>query len=363
MKKGSWNLYLGKIRGISLYLHWTFFILLVWIFFAYYNKAHSWKDGLLAVAFVASLFTCIVLHELGHALTAKRFGCQTRKITLLPIGGVAQMEKIPEKPWQEFLVAIAGPWVNIIIAAILFVILASTSGVPSLAKLEDLNAGNFFYNLFVANIALVVFNLVPAFPMDGGRVLRSLLSMRLGRMRATRIASVVGQVFAAIFILVGIFFDFWLVIIGTFIYIGARSEAAFEFVREDLQHYKVRDILMHKFTTFLPTEPVSSVVKIVLDSQEKNFVVALNGEVLGILTQKELIRGLSEGNNQSAVSDFMEKKFLPLHSEMNLQEAYEQMTLQNQQVCPVIANGRLEGMLDMDNIIEFLLVRKFRKAQ
>lgn len=362
MKKSRWNLYLGNVSGISLYLHWTFFILLTWIFFSYYNKAHRWEDGLVALLFILALFTCVALHELGHALMAKRFGCLTRNITLLPIGGIAQMEKIPEKPREEFLMAIAGPWVNVVIAAILYLILATTSGIPSLTQMEDLTRSNFLYNLFLANIILVLFNLIPAFPMDGGRVLRALLSMRLGRVRATTVATSIGQLLAIGFIFVGVFFNFFLVVIGLVIFLGARAEAEFEIVKAGLQNYKVKDILMHKFTVLHPADTLNSVVRLMLDGQEKEFVVAENGEVTGILTRKELIKGLAESGGHSTVSAFMRKDMLLLAPEMNLQEAFLQMSLKEQKVCPVLQNGQLAGILDTENISEFLLVREFKKT-
>lgn len=362
MKKSRWNLYLGDVGGISLYLHWTFFILVVWIFFSYYSKTQRWQDGALGILFILSLFTCVVLHELGHAFMAKRFGCRTRKITLLPIGGMAQMEKIPEKPREEFLVAIAGPWVNIVIAAILFIVLASTSGIPSLTQIEDLTSSSFIYNLFFANIVLVIFNLIPAFPMDGGRVLRALLSIRLGRVRATTIATSIGQLLAIGLVFIGVFFNFFLVVIGLIIFLGARAEAELEVVKASLQNYKVKDVLMHKFTALHPADTLNSVVRLLLDGQEKEFVVVENGEVAGVLTQKELIQGLAANGGQSFVGDAMRRNFLPLDSTMNLHEAFEEMSLKGQKVCPVMKNGQLAGILDTENISEFLLLRQFKQA-
>lgn len=272
------------------------------------------------------------------------------------------MEKIPEKPREEFLMAIAGPWVNVVIAAILFLILATTSGIPSLTQLEDLTRSSFLYNLLFANVVLVLFNMIPAFPMDGGRVLRALLSIPLGRVRATAIATSIGQFLAIGFILVGVFFNFFLVIIGLIIFLGARAESGFEIVKSVLQNYKVKDILMHKFTLLHPTDTLNSVVRLLLDSQENEFVVAENGKVTGILTRKELIQGLAEGGGHAAVSAFMRKDMLFLAPEMNLQEAFLQMSLKEQKVCPVMQNGQLAGILDTENISEFLLIREFKKT-
>jgi Zn-dependent protease len=231
-----WSLKLGKISGIQLYLHWTFLVLLGWVFF--YDLGGK---GLPAAAqrllFVLALFACIVLHELGHALAARKYGIPTRDITLLPIGGVARLERMPRDPKQELWVALAGPLVNVGIAATLFILLVAIriSGTSFLAS-----QAAFFRPLMWINLFLIAFNLLPAFPMDGGRVLRALLARRLEYVRATRIAARIGQVMALLFVLAGLSSLYSLVfpqahgdahsspmlaLIGVFIFFGARNEA------------------------------------------------------------------------------------------------------------------------------------------
>src|SRR5215203_4058606 len=217
----KWSLYLGKISGIKIFIHWTFLILIGWIFLMHAQAGNDLSEGLWGVIFILALFACVVLHELGHALTAKRFKIVTRDITLYPIGGIASMESLPDKPGQELLVALAGPAVNVVIAAGLWIYMQSADLMPDLTKLkssDEIQNVPFVFNLFAANVVLVVFNLIPAFPMDGGRVLRAILAFKMDRTKATRIAATIGQFMAMIFVFFGFFFNFWLVFIGLFVF-------------------------------------------------------------------------------------------------------------------------------------------------
>src|SRR6059036_2032499 len=220
----KWSWKLATVAGIGLYVHATFFLLIAWVGVTYWLAGGS-AAALSGIAFILALFACIVLHELGHALAARRYGIPTRDITLLPIGGVARMERMPREPKQELWVAIAGPLVNVGIAVTLALALLGIQ----LAHAKFLwSQAAFLVPLFWANLFLIAFNLLPAFPMDGGRVLRALMARRLEYVRATRIAARIGQVMAVLFVVVGIYF--WnkspmLMLIGVFIFFGARNEA------------------------------------------------------------------------------------------------------------------------------------------
>lgn len=188
----SWSLRLGRFFGIDVFVHWTFSILLVWIFLMHISGGHGAAGGIAGVFFVLALFACVVLHEFGHALTAARFGIKTKDITLYPIGGIASLEGMPEKPSEELLVGLAGPLVNLGIALVIWVYLSATGQLPGLAAVagsDDMASVPFLWNLLFANVVLAVFNLIPAFPMDGGRVLRSLLSFMMDKSNATRAAA------------------------------------------------------------------------------------------------------------------------------------------------------------------------------
>jgi Zn-dependent protease/CBS domain-containing protein len=362
----KWTIYLGRIAGIKLFMHWTFIILIGWIFLAYFRIAYSMLDALVGVVFIIAIFGCVILHELGHALTARRFNIGTKMITILPIGGVASIEKMPEKPRQELWVAIMGPVVNVVIASLLYLILFATDGIPSVQELIDLQEnqsslavdGYFLFNLMVVNLALVAFNLIPAFPMDGGRVLRALLSYRMDRTKATNVAARIGQFLAIIFVFAGFYTNFWLVFIGVFIFLGAGGEANYETTKSLLSDYSVKDVVMTQYTLLSPNDTLNQAAKVLLDGQEKEFLVSNGESVQGILTRSNIIKGLSELGKEAPVSRVMRKDFIALQPEMKLQEVYQKMLTNDCSVGPVYQGSRLIGVLDRENINELLLINK-----
>lgn len=364
----KWSLKLGSVSSIGIYVHWTFLILIGWIILMHLRMGHGINDVVLGVAFVLAIFVCVTLHELGHALTAKRFKIVTRNIVLLPIGGIANMERMPEKPSQEFLVAIAGPAVNLLIASVIGIIIFLGDGFPSMSdfrKMEDsheLMAGShFLFNLLFINVLLAVFNLIPAFPMDGGRILRAALAAKLDREKATRIAAGIGQFLAIGFVFAGFFGNFWLVFIGVFIYLGAGAEAAFEKTKSMLAGHKLREVVMTEMTIFHPFDRTEIAVKRMLESQEKNFVVAESGKVEGVLTQAEIVKGMVEHGPDTPVAQIMNRNFIRLVQDEDLEEAYFKMKKGGHVVSPVFRDGELIGIVDSENISEWLLLQKVGK--
>ena len=361
-----WSLFLGKVSGIGIYIHWTFWILVIWIFLMYYRSDGGLAGGLLGVLFIFALFACVVLHELGHAITAKRFKIVTKNITLLPIGGLANMERLPDKPGQELLVAIMGPMVNVVIAIILYLVLHLTGMLPSMEELQAIQeaeqatlAGSYFlFNLMVVNVILVVFNLIPAFPMDGGRVLRALLSYSFDRAKATNIAARIGHFLAILFVFAGFYTNFWLVFIGIFIFLGAGGEANYETARSIVSNYKVKDVLMTQFTLLSPQDTLAAAVKSLLDGQEQEFLVGEDGTVQGVLTRNNIIEGLSEFGKKTPLSTVMRKDFMVLKPEMELEDVMQKMMTSGYTISPVIDNARLIGIVNTENINELIMVNK-----
>ena len=219
----GWSINIGSIAGTAIRIHITFLLFLAWIFFASYTAGGA-EAAWNSLVFMLLLFACVVAHEFGHIFMARRFGVTTPTVTLLPIGGVAQLERIPEKPWEEFLVAIAGPAVNIVISAALVLLLGASLEPRNLAAVDDVSVG-ILDRLAIVNIFLVLFNMIPAFPMDGGRVLRAALASRLGYARATTIAASIGQFFAFFLGFLGLFGNPLLIFIAIFVYLAAASEA------------------------------------------------------------------------------------------------------------------------------------------
>jgi len=360
MRNMKWSLNLGKVAGIRLSVHWTFIILIGWIFLMHYRLENDTQQALMGVLFILALFVCVTLHELGHALTAKRFNIVTKSIILLPIGGLAQMEKLPEKPAQELAVAIAGPLVNVIISLVLFFYLQSIDAFPAIDKmptLKHIDGTNFAFNLFVANLVLAAFNLIPAFPMDGGRVLRAFLAFKLSRAKATKIAAGIGQFLAILFVFFGFFSNIWLVFIGVFIFLGAGAEATFEATKSILAGHSVKDVLMKQYTRLQPQETLAKAVQLLLNGQEQEFVITENDQVIGILTRKELISGLAEFGKQSPIANVIRKDYLTLNPDMPLQEVYQKLMTKGCAVAPVLDNGKLVGIVDRENINELIMVK------
>ncbi len=226
------SLYLGKAFNIDIKVHWSFFLLVFWFFFSALYQGHVLAEAIYRVLFIFAIFGCVTLHELGHALVAQKFKCQTEQIVLMPIGGMAQMKQLPQKPMEEFLVAIAGPLVNVAIAVIIYFILGSSEFLRLSREAQNIDRlidGSFLVNLLVINVILAVFNIIPAFPMDGGRMLRALLAIKLNRTKATKIASNIGQFIAVIFVILGFnSSNIILIMVGVFIFLAARAELKYE---------------------------------------------------------------------------------------------------------------------------------------
>lgn len=357
----KWSLHLGKYAGIHVYVHWTFLILIGWIFLSYFRVEYSITEGLTGVLFILTLFVCVVLHEFGHALMARRFHISTRDITLYPIGGVARLENMPDNPKQELMVAAAGPGVNVVIAGLLGIGLLLSGSMPDLSALkveEEMPSLPFLFSLFAANVALVVFNMIPAFPMDGGRVLRALLALKMDRATATRTAAGVGRILAIVFVFLGFFFNFWLVFIGLFVYLGASGEANYETTRSILGGFTVEDVLMTKYTMLSPDDTLEKAVQALLDGQEHEFLVGRDGEVQGILTRKALLGGLSAYGKTTPVAAVMKKEFSFLTPDMRLKDVYAAILRNDVSVYPVQQGSTLIGIVDKENINELIMVKQ-----
>ncbi len=351
----KWSWKLGTIAGIGVYVHATFFILVVWIGLATWADSQSIAAALTAIAFVAALFGCIVLHELGHALTARRYDIPTRDITLLPIGGVARLERMPEKPRQELAVALAGPAVNLVIAAGLGSLLLALGvwdpvGAPSAME------GPFAQRLVVVNLYIAVFNLVPAFPMDGGRVLRALLASRKDYVAATQIAANVGQALAFVLGLVGLLVNPFLLFIALFVWIGAAAESSLVAMKSALAGIPVERAMLREFRVLAPDDSLADAADLTLRGSQKDFPVVENGAVAGVLTQKALLGALARGDSGASVATAIDGEFRVADSHEMLEGVLSRLHDTRSGSVPVIHEGVLVGLLTLDNVGEFLQI-------
>ena len=353
------SLRIGRIAGIDVYLHWTFGLLLAGAFAFYLLGGATVQVAVAGVLLILAVFACVVLHEFGHAFMARRFGVPTKDITLYPIGGVARLQRIPEHPTQELLVAVAGPAVNVVIAGLIWAGAAAAGaslGMPT--GMAD-PVGHFWPNLFWINVVLVAFNLLPAFPMDGGRVLRALLAYRLDYARATQIAAMVGQGMAILFGLFAVVggFNPFLLFIALFVYLGAQQEAHAALMRTVIRGVPVRQAMLTQFSTLGPGSTLADAVDLLLAGSEQEFpVLGVDGHVAGVLTRKRLIQALSELDRTARVYDVMQPACRAVEAGAPLDEALEAMQEAECPLLPVTQAGRLVGILTLENVGELMLL-------
>src|SRR5512134_1769610 len=268
----KWQWKLGTFAGIDVFVHATFLLLIGWVGYSHWLEHGTIAKVVEGILFILVLFLCVVLHEYGHALTARRYGIKTRDITLYPIGGVARLERLPDKPIEELWVALMGPAVNVVIAAVLFVYLSLSRGLVPMTDLT-VASGSFAARVMTVNISLVLFNLIPAFPMDGGRVLRALLAMRMDYVRATQVAATIGQGMAFLFGLVGLFNNPFLLFIAFFVWIGASQEASMVQMRNSISGIPVTNAMQTRFETLSSSDRLDRVVKLILAGSQQDFPV------------------------------------------------------------------------------------------
>ncbi len=346
---------IATIAGIPIRIHFTFLLVFLWLFMAA-------EEGGLAksAAMILGVFVCVVLHELGHALVAKRFGVRTRDITLYPIGGVAMFIDRP-KPKQEFWISLAGPMVNVVIALILWpVVMASDGHLPSVsAPLWNLSIQS---GLFIANVILPVFNMIPAFPMDGGRVLRAALGMIMPEWKATSIAAKIGQTLAMIGFVVGVITG-WLgvVLIAIFVFLGAGQELAASYSHSLLEGKKVSDAMKTSFATVAHNDTLEEVSKLLLKGTQHDFPVVFGTEPLGVLTRADIVRGMASGAANAYVAGFMRRDYAQMSPSDPLEEALEKFSQTQNTPILVIRDGQIVGMLTSETLSEFLLFEQARR--
>ena len=352
----KWSWKLTRLAGIDVYVHATFFILIGWIGLSYWQLEKSLVAVISGVGFILALFACVVLHELGHALTARRYGIRTRRITLLPIGGVAALERMPDDPKQEIAVALAGPAVNLAIALGLWLWLNLSSALAPVDQLS-LTSGPFLERLMLINIILSVFNLLPAFPMDGGRVLRAALAMRMDRAQATRVAASVGQGFALWLGFIGLLYNPFLIFIALFVWIGAAAESGMEQIKSTLSDAAVGRAMLTDFHVLSPDDPLSRAIELTLVGSQKEFPVLVNAVMVGVLTQTDLLRGLQARGEQARVGDWMQREVQSAKIDEPLEMVLERLQSCQCRLLSVTEAGRLAGIVNLDNIMELIRIQ------
>ena len=351
-----WSLNVGSIAGTAIRIHITFLLFLVWLGTIYYRQGGAeaaWQGTI----FIVLIFVCVLLHELGHVFAARRYGVKTSDVTLWPFGGIASMERMPEKPGEELIVAVAGPAVNIAIAAMLILWLGHRFDLENLTKIED-PAVSLAVKLAAANIILVVFNMIPAFPMDGGRVLRAILAMRMGNARATELAATIGQGFAVVFGVLGILYNPMLIIIAAFIFLAASGEATQAQLRAVAQGALVSDAMITAFESLPTSATVDDAADALIRTTQTEFpIVDGAGHLRGVLTRDVMIKALKERGPNTPVLEVMQSDIPTVSARAKLDTALRSLMQRGRPVVGVTdADERLIGLLTVENLGEMMMV-------
>jgi Zn-dependent protease/CBS domain-containing protein len=354
----SWSLTIGRIAGTDIKLHITFILFLAWIFGANW-AAGGMDQAWYSLAFMILLFACVVAHEFGHIFAARYYGIVTPDVTLLPIGGLARLERISEAPREEFVIAIAGPLVNVVIAGVLVVFFGARLDMGNLFVIESAKV-SMIDRLAMVNIFLVLFNLIPAFPMDGGRVLRALLATRMGYVRATEIAAMIGQGFAFALGFIGLFSNFMLLFIAIFVYLAATSEAHFVAMRSMSRGVPVSAAMMTQYATLSPDADVEGAVETLLRTSQSEFpVVDAAGRPVGLLARADIIRALKDRGPQARVAEAMTTQIPTIGNRRPLEDAFK---LLQEKSAPAVAivdsSGRQVGLVTPETIGEMMMVHE-----
>ena len=357
----KWSIKIGRYLGIDVYMHFTFLLLVSWVGYANWRQEQNIAAAAAGVLFILAIFLCVILHEFGHALTARKYGIKTRDIILLPIGGLARLERIPTHPLQELWVALAGPAVNVVIAAGLFAWLQITATFEPMQTLT-LTAGPFFERLMAVNLFLVLFNMIPAFPMDGGRVLRALLATRQDYGRATQIAAGIGQGIAVIFGFIGLLYNPFLLFIALFVWIGAAQEASTAQLKSAIGGIPVQQAMIDDFKVLDVNDSLDKAVELTLSSSQKDFPVVDSGRLVGILTQSDLLKALAEREKHATVATVIQTDFTEVDRGDMLESAFAKLSDCNCHTLPVMQADRIVGLVTMDNLGEYMRIQAAMKS-
>jgi Zn-dependent protease len=357
----SGSIRLFSVRGIAVKMHVTFPLILLWAAFQFgLASGRGWEGAAFGVIVTLLLFAIVVLHEFGHSFVALGYGVPIKQIVLLPIGGVAQMGRMPEKPVQELAVAIAGPAVNFVLA-ILLIVAALILGLPlnprrfllALTQLGQLDLTSIFTYVFATNIFIAVFNLLPAFPMDGGRVLRALMATWLGGRRATRVAVAVGQVLAFLMGFWGFFQgNLFLILIALFIFFGASQEGQMSQVRSVLSGLRVDQAYTRQSHVLSPDASLGEAVHLTLTTFQSTFAVCDSGTYLGLLPHKKLIEAMQDQGGAVPVREVMQTDVEPVQPGDELFKVQQKMAESHVDTLPVVSDGQFLGLLTAQDINE-----------
>lgn len=352
----KWSWRIGRIAGIDIDVHATFALLILYVAIVEYQRSRSVASVMLTIAFTLVIFASVLAHEFGHALTARRYGVATRGITLLPIGGVARLDRLPSRPQQELAIAVAGPLVSVAIALVLYAGLRLTASSVMPGELDS--PGSFIAQVMWVNVVIVAFNMLPAFPMDGGRMLRAALAIKLGPVRATGIAARVGKAFAILFAVAGFYSNPFLVFIALFVWLGAAGEESHTRMQAALHDVPVESVMIADVRTLNVNDALARAVQHLLAGFQQDFPVMDGDRVVGVLTRADLVKALALQGEGALVGEHMRRQICVTQARESVERAFERLQRDECQTMPVLRDGALVGVLTLENVGEYVMLRR-----
>jgi Zn-dependent protease/CBS domain-containing protein len=345
----------GRIFGVPIRLHFTFLLLLV---FLLVNGIGDKQSGAATAVYILALFASVLLHEVGHTLVARHYGIKTLEIVMFPIGGVSRPEKLP-KGRQELLISLAGPLVNALIAGALILWLWVEGSFVPIQLLKEPTTENLAERIAAGNLLLFVFNLLPAYPMDGGRILRGALALRMSESEATRIAATAGRRLAVAIILYGLLSgNFMVVFVGAFIYLGAWQEGTAARGRSLTSGFPVRAAMVTDFRTLPHGASIKDAADLLLATTQHDFPVVHGDQVIGLLGRSALMRAMMQEGPDAYVSTAMDRNFVRVSPDADLSEAIPKLSLPGAAALVMDDEDHLVGMMTSENLSEFIMLRQ-----
>lgn len=353
------------VKGISVYLHFTFLFVVLWIAVLYIASGMYWTHLAWSLLLLAAVFASVTLHEYGHALVASFFGINAKKIVLYPIGGIASLEKLPEAPRQELWVSSAGPAVSLVIGGVLLLFAPQPFSLNSFNEYTGvINSSNFVYTLGLINVVLAVFNLIPALPMDGGRILRALLAFKHNYIKATSITASIGRVVAIAFVIIGLVtLQFMLSVIGLFIILFAKSEESYLQYKSLVNGLQLKEILIYDYNSMEAELDVHEAADILENNHSRQFIVMSEGKPVGTIQRMEIIKAAAEQEYSKKVGALMQENLAHLQSDMKVAEVLDTLSVNEETLYPVYEKDAFIGVINFRAVVEYLLLHKTSKKE
>ncbi len=351
---------LSSLGGITIKMHWTFLILLAWVIAANSVQGLTWDKILWSFIFIVLVFLSVLLHELGHLWAAKRFNILTKEITLLPIGGISYYENFPKSPKEELLISLVGPVINLGIAGMLLPFIQSHAPIWEVTRHFDIiHEDDFLYKLHLVNLGLFAVNLLPAFPLDGGRILRSILGLRMNYFKATSIVVIIGKVLAAAFLVTAIiYFNLVLLLLSLLIFVAVRSEEYVLHLRSLIKGLKFSDVVINDYQSVQANNTVQEAMNKLMNNHSKHFFVMEGGKPIGTIHRMQVINEAAEKNYTLPVKSLMKENLDFFDADDDVQQEFKLLVAHPDRNYPVMKADKFVGVVSLMCILEYLVLHQ-----